>query len=123
MIGSEVLFYGCCDLLEIDRVENRDGSGAGLCCDIGRHFAPVTSRGLRLSNEEVQPGYIICCCDDEKLEFIMFGEEENSRATVAMLRQQQQHTTIGKFVDLVGQIEPQPVVYFLEVLKDDKALD
>ncbi|KAA8525729.1 hypothetical protein F0562_007584 [Nyssa sinensis] len=90
-------------------VENRDGSGAGLCYDIGRHFAPVTFRGLRLSNEEVQPG--------------MFGEEESSRATVAMLRQQQQHTTIGKFVDPIGQIEPQPVVYFLEVLKDDKALD
>ncbi|KAA8544587.1 hypothetical protein F0562_022554 [Nyssa sinensis] len=34
-------------------VENRDGSGAGLCCGIGRHFAPVTSRGLRMSNEEV----------------------------------------------------------------------
>ncbi|KAA8521333.1 hypothetical protein F0562_012006 [Nyssa sinensis] len=30
--------------------------GAGLCCGIGCHFAPVTFRGLRLSNEEVQPG-------------------------------------------------------------------
>ncbi|KAA8538881.1 hypothetical protein F0562_025573 [Nyssa sinensis] len=67
---------------------------------------------------------------DEKLS--MFGEEESSRAVAVMLQQQQQRTTIGKreqcsatgkFVDPIGQIEPRPIVYFLKVLKDDKALD